>query len=113
MTCEKAKVEVGVQVVERWILARLRTRQCFSLAEVNDAIWMLLTDLNQRPFKKLPGNGPRPPGRASAFATLDQPMLKPLPTTPFELARWKKARVSMALGQPLDYHVDIERHGVA
>ena len=68
---------------------------------------MLLTELNQRPFKKLPGN------RASAFAALDQPALKPLPTTAFELARWKKARVSMALGQPLDYHIDIERHGVA
>ena len=101
---DKAKVEVGVQVVERWILARLRARQCFSLAELNAAIWMLLTDLNQRPFKKLPGNGPRPPGRASAFAALDQPALKPLPTTAFELARWKKARVS------IDYHVDIERH---
>jgi transposase len=98
MTYEKAKVEVGVQVVERWILARLRTRQCFSLAEVNDAIAALLTELNQRPFKKLPGN------RASAFAALDQPLLKPLPTTPFELARWKKARVS------IDYHVDIKRH---
>ena len=104
---DKAKVEVGVQVVERWILARLRARQCFSMAEINAAIWMLLTDLNQRPFKKLPGN------RASAFAALDQPLLKPLPATAFELARWKKARVSMALGQPLDYHVDIERHGVA
>ena len=101
---DKAKVEVGVQVVERWILARLRTRQCFSLAELNAAIWMLLTELNQRPFKKLPGNGPRPPGRASAFAALDQPALKPLPTTAFELARWKKARVS------IDYHVDIQRH---
>ena len=95
---DKAKVEVGVQVVERWILARLRTRQCFSLAEVNDAIWMLLTELNQRPFKKLPGN------RASAFATIDQPLLKPLPATAFELAHWKKARVS------IDYHVDIEPH---
>ena len=98
---DKAKVEVGVQVVERWILARVRARQCFSLAELNAAIWMLLTELNQRPFKKLPGN------RASAFATLDQPLLKPLPATAFELAHWKKARVS------IDYHVDIERHGVA
>ena len=95
---DKAKVEVGVQVVERWILTRLRHRQCFSLAEINDAIAVLLTDLNQRPFKKLPGN------RASAFAALDQPLLKPLPATTFELARWKKARVS------IDYHIDIERH---
>ena len=95
---DKAKVEVGVQVVERWILARLRSMQDFSLAELNAAIWMLFDDLNQRPFNKLPGS------RASAFATLDQPVLKPLPVTVFELARWKKARVS------IDYHVDIERH---
>ena len=101
---DKAKVEVGVQVVERWILARLRTRQCFSLAEVNAAMAALLTELNRRPFKKLPRNGPRPPGRASAFAALDQPALRALPATVFELARWKKARVS------IDYHVDIERH---
>ena len=35
---DKAKVEVGVQVVQRWILARLRNRQFFSLAELNQAI---------------------------------------------------------------------------
>ncbi len=39
---DKAKVEVGVQVVERWILAALRHRQCFSLAELNQAMRDLL-----------------------------------------------------------------------
>jgi transposase len=53
---DKAKVEVGVQVVERWILARLRHRQFFSLAEVNQAIRELLSQLNDRPFQKLPGS---------------------------------------------------------
>ena len=52
---DKAKAEVGVQVVERWILAALRRRQCFSLAELNRAIRALLETLNNRPFKKLPG----------------------------------------------------------
>jgi transposase len=52
---DKPKVEVGVQVVERWILARLRNRRFFSLAELNAAIAELLLDLNQRAFKKLPG----------------------------------------------------------
>jgi len=95
---DKAKVEVAVQIAERWILARLRHRQFFSLTSLNGAIGELLADFNHRPFKKLSGC------RASAFAALDRPMLRPLPARPFELARWKKARVS------IDYHVEIERH---
>lgn len=39
---DKAKVEVGVQIVERWILARLRHQRFFSLAEFNKAIDTLL-----------------------------------------------------------------------
>ena len=56
MTHEKAKVESAVLVVERWILARLRHATFFSLDELNQAIAKLLTELNQRPFKKLPGS---------------------------------------------------------
>lgn len=95
---DKAKVEVGVQIVERWILARLRHRQFFSLAELNVAIAGLLIDLNTRPFKKLPGC------RRSAFEALDAPYLRPLPTHPFVLADWKRARVN------IDYHVEFEHH---
>jgi len=72
---DKAKVEVGVQIVERTLLAVLRNRQFFSLAELNDAIAELLSRLNQRPFKKLPGS------RHSQFDALDRPTLKPLPTS--------------------------------
>jgi transposase len=50
---DKAKVEVGVQVVERWILARLRNRTFFSLAELNQAIWELLEELNHRTMRHL------------------------------------------------------------
>lgn len=53
---DKSKVETGVQIVERWILARLRNRQFFSLAELNAAIDELLTELNDRPFQKLDGS---------------------------------------------------------
>ena len=53
---EKAKAEVGVQVVQRWIVAALRKRKFFSLAEVNQAIAELLARLNQRPFRKREGN---------------------------------------------------------
>lgn len=95
---DKPKVEVGVLVVERWILARLRNRRFFSLGELNCAIAELLTDLNARGFKKLPGS------RASAFQTLDQPMLRALPATRMQIARFKRARVN------IDYHVELDSH---
>jgi transposase len=89
---DKPKVENAVLVVERWILARLRNRKFFSLIELNQAIALLLVDLNQRAFKKLPGC------RRSAFEQLD------LPANRFELFRWKSAKVN------IDYHVEFEGH---
>ena len=94
----KAKVEVGVQVVERWILARLRHRTFFSLAELNTAIRALLVELNDKPFKKLPGS------RRSQFEALDRPALRPLPASVYEYADWKKSRVN------IDYHIEVEGH---
>jgi len=96
---DKAKVEAGVQLVERWILARLRHRRFFSLAELNAAIRELLEDLNNRPFQKLEGS------RRSWFELLERPVVRPLPSTPFEYAEFKRAKVSR-----LDYHVEFERH---
>jgi transposase len=95
---DKAKAEVGVQVVERWILARLRNRSFFSLAELNGAIAELLPMLNERAFKKLPGS------RRSLFEQLDRPALAALPARVYEFATWRKARVS------IDYHVEVEGH---
>ena len=95
---DKAKVEIGVQIVERWVLARLRHRRFFSLAELNADIAVLLADLNDRPFKKLAGS------RRSAFAVLDAPYLRSLPASAYVLADWKRARVN------IDYHVEFEHH---
>jgi len=95
---DKAKVEVGVHIVERWILARLRHQQFFSLNALNQAIGALLQNLNDRPFKKLPGC------RRAAFEAIDRPALRPLPATAYVYAEWKKARVS------IDYHIEIDRH---
>jgi transposase len=95
---DKAKVEAGVQLVERWILARLRHRTFFSLAELNEAIRELLGPLNERPFRKLPGS------RRSQFESLERPALRPLPTERFLYAEWKKARVHV------DYHVEVDGH---
>lgn len=95
---DKAKAEAGVQLVERWILARLRHHTFFSLAELNQAISELLEDLNRRPFQKLPGS------RRSAFESLDKPVLKPLPAQPYDYAEWKKAKPG------IDYHIEVDRH---
>jgi transposase len=95
---DKAKVETGVLIVERWILARLRNHQFFSLQQLNEAISDLLPDLNQKPFQKLPGS------RQSTFLAIDKPALKPLPQTPYEFAEWIKARVNV------DYHIEVEGH---
>jgi transposase len=95
---DKAKVEGGVLVAERWILARLRNQRFFSLDEANRAIAELLTDLNRRAFKKLPGC------RHSVFLELDQPALKHLPLDRYQYAEWKVARAG------IDYHVEVDKH---
>lgn len=95
---DKAKVEVGVQIVERWILARLRHQRFFSLAELNKAISTLLEELNQRPLKKLGQT------RRAWFECLDRPVLRPLPTQRYELAHFAHCYVN------IDYHVEIDAH---
>jgi transposase len=95
---DKAKVENGVLVVTRWILARLRHHKFFSLAELNQSISKLLIDLNAKPFKKLPGT------RSSQFEAIDKPALKPLPQQPYVYAIFKK----MHLG--FDYHIEVDGH---
>ena len=95
---DKAKVEVAVQIVERWILARLRHLSFFTLAALNRAIGELLEDLNQRPFKKLPGS------RRSQFEQLDKPALRPLPVARYQYAEIKQARVHV------DYHIEYDKH---
>lgn len=95
---DKAKVEAGVLLVERWILARLRHHTFFTLSELNQAIRELLEHLNNRPFKKLPGS------RRSMFEQRDRPALRPLPVTPHEVAEWKMVRVN------IDYHVEVDKH---
>ena len=95
---DKAKAESGVQVAERWILARLRNRTFFSLAGLNQAIGELLIKLNTRPFQKLDGC------RRGMFEAVDQDALKPLPAGRYQYAEWKKVRVH------IDYHVQVDKH---
>ena len=95
---DKATAESSVQVVTRWVLARLRHERFDTVAQVDAAIAALLPSLNERPFQKLPGS------RASVFAELDAPALMPLPAQRYELARFKTVKVH------IDYHVEIEAH---
>ena len=95
---DKAKAEVGVQIVGRWILARLRHQRFFSLAALNQAIRTLLDELNERPLRGLGRS------RRALFEEIDRPALTPLPAEPYEYAEWKHCRVG------LDYHVEVAKH---
>ena len=96
---DKAKIEVAVQVAERWILARLRHETFFSLAALNARIAELLADLNARPMRLYRAS------RRELFGRLDQPALRPLPAEAFVYSDWKVgARVS------LDYHIELHGH---
>jgi transposase len=96
---DKAKVEAGVLLAERWILARLRNRRFFSLAEANAEIRRLVAAINNRPFKKLPGS------RTELFGILERPAMKALPANRYEFARWR-----IGIKVNVDYHVDVDRH---
>jgi transposase len=96
---DKAKVEAGVLIVERWLIGRLRHRVFYSLAELNAAIGELLQRLNEeRPIRRLGRT------RRALLEELDRPALKPLPIAPYVFAEWRLCRVG------IDYHVDIDRH---
>jgi transposase len=95
---DKAKVEVAVQVATRWIIAKLRNRCFFSLAELNAAIRDLVTQLNDRVTRHLGAS------RRALFDEIERPALKALPVETYLYAEWKECRVG------LDHHVEIERH---
>jgi len=95
---DKAKVEAGVLLAERWIIARLRAQKFYSLAELNVAIRTCVEVINERPFKKMEGS------RRQLFIELDRPALRRLPPEPYEFATWRKAKVN------IDYHLEADRH---
>src|SRR5207245_8728731 len=98
MTLAKAKVEAGVLLAERWILAVLRKQKFFTLAELNHAISQLLVKLNDRPFRKRQGS------RRSQFELLDKPVLRALPAERYQYGDWETHRVN------IDYHVALDHH---
>ena len=95
---DKAKAEVGVQIIERWVLARLRHHTFFSLGELNRCIRALLIDVNNKPFKQLKGS------RQQWFESLDKPALMPLPKHPYQYTDIKTVKLNV------DYHIQYDQH---
>jgi len=95
---DKAKVEVGVLIAKRWILAVLRHRTFYSLAELNAAIRECLERLNTRPLRQAKKS------RRELFEAIDRPNALPLPQKPYEYAEWCKAKLQ------LNYHIEVDHH---
>jgi len=95
---DKPKVEVGVQGIQRWILAPLRDVTFFSVHEINEALRPLLEAYNRRAFYEQEGT------RLSQYLEIDKPVLQPLPTSPYVYAEWRRAKAG------IDYHIAIEKH---
>ncbi len=92
---DKAKVESGVQLVERWIIAALRHRRFFSVEELNQAIH----ELRDRHQTSGPSVNAKARGHHGDARLPDKPALNPLPAEPFDLSQWSRARVN------IDYHI--------
>jgi hypothetical protein len=95
---DKAKAEVGVQIIERWILARLRHHTFFSLGELNVCIKALLKEVNSKPFKQLKGT------RQQWFDSIDKPALLPLPKQTYEYTDIAAVKVN------IDYPIQYDDH---
>jgi transposase len=95
---DKAKVEGGVLIVKRWILAALRHRVFTTVGELNAAIRDLLDRLNTRPLRQLGRS------RRDLFESWDRPAARALPAAPYEYAEWRHATVN------IDYHIAVEQH---
>jgi transposase len=95
---DKAKVEVGVQVALRWVIAKLRKRTFFTLAELNAAIRDCVEQINNRVTRHLGTS------RRSLFEEIERSALKSLPATDYVFGQWKQCRAG------IDYHVEIDKH---
>ena len=82
---DKAKVEVGVLIIERYVLARLRKTRFFSLAELNVAMRELVADLNARVMRKIGVS------RVELLETLERPALKGCRTNPISMPNGRSA----------------------
>jgi len=94
---DKAKVENGVKIVQRWLLARLRNHIFFSIPELNVAIDKLMPLFINKQMKRVEKS------RLELFLELDKPALRPLPQFDYEYREFKMLKVN------IDYHVALEK----
>lgn len=95
---DKAKVENGVLVVQRWILAKIRNQTFFSLDALNERISDLCFELNERRMRVYGAS------RRELLERLDKAALGPLPEKRFVTGEWKTACVN------IDYHIEFDHH---
>jgi transposase len=95
---DKAKVEVAVQVVQRWVLARIRNERFQSIAQLNARLRTLIDELNRRIMRHYGRS------RRALFEEIERDALSPLPASRFEYVEWKRAKVN------LDYHIVFDHH---
>jgi transposase len=95
---DKAKVEVAVLLVERFVLAKLRNRRFFSLDELNAEVRECVATINAKVMKKFAKS------RRELLETIDRPALKELPSESYRYAEWKRCGVAP------DYHVEVDDH---
>ena len=93
----KAKVENGVKIVQRWILARLRNHIFFNIEALNLAIEKLIPIYINKKMKRLDKS------RLELFNELDLPILKPLPLIDYEYKEFKLLKVD------INYHINLEK----
>ena len=83
---DKASVENTVGNIATWVIAGLRDRRFATLAELRAAVYERVEAYNAEPFQKRPGS------RQTVFEVEEKPLLRPLPTVPFEISRWVYGR---------------------
>jgi len=94
---DKPLAEVGVQIVQRWLLSALRNHKFFSIEDLNKEIQSRLITLNNKITKTYPES------RAVRFLDTEKPFLRELPDIPFERSEWR-----YSVRVPSDYHVQYD-----
>ncbi|PWV44400.1 IS21 family transposase [Chitinophaga sp. S165] len=95
---DKALVESAVNIVYKRIFAPLRDKIFFELHELNIAILELLNKHNNEMLHKEPFS------RRQKFDQHEAALLQPLPTTPYQLRKYKIAKVMK------NSHIQLEKH---
>lgn len=95
---DKPVVEGSVRFVANQVAAVLRNRRFVGLAELNEAIFDEVAEINAKPFQK------REDSRRIVFLRDEKPLLTPLPAVRFELADLRKAKAGP------NYHVQVDKN---